>query len=269
MNLLSIILLGLVQGVTEWVPVSSKTQVTFVYLSFLHGNLDLVIPILIWVHLGTVIAATFYFRKEINGILREIKSKPFNYETYTTGRIGFLFAALLFTGIVGLPILFVEKKVLPSLDGTLLYILMGLGLIFTGILLLSQKKRSFRRQESVGLVDGVVTGLLQGLSSLPGVSRSGTTSTALIWRSFDAESAFNLSFLLSIPSVILADVIVYFGSATGNLSLTDGLALATTSLIFGYITLDVVLKLVKKVNIAYLVLALGVLAITAALFHGG
>ena len=70
---------------------------------------------------------------------------------------------------------------LPCLNGSSIFVLMGIGLILTGFLLFSQKKMQFRRSESVYWKDGVFTGLLQILSTLPGISRAGTTSTALIW----------------------------------------------------------------------------------------
>ena len=106
MDLFSIIVLGLVQGITEWIPISSKTQVTLVYLQFLGGSPSLVIPILLYSHLGTLFAASIYFRNEIRAIFGTILSNPFNYRTYATGKTGFLITALLFTGLAGIPILY-------------------------------------------------------------------------------------------------------------------------------------------------------------------
>ena len=269
MDFFSILLLGLVQGITEWVPVSSKTQVSLVYLQFLKGSPDLVLPILLYVHLGTLLAATIYFRKELADIIKEILAAPYSKKTYSHGRPGFIVSALFFTGLVGFPILYLEKKMLPSLNGAGLYLLMGAGLIFTGFLLLTQKKHHYKKQESVGFVDGIITGLMQGLSTLPGVSRSGTTSTALIWRSFDSESAFNLSFLLSIPTVAVTEVVLNLGDITSNLPLADGIGLAAVSFVFGYLTLDAILRLVKKINLAYLTLILGALIIAVAYFNAG
>ena len=112
MDLFSIIVLGLVQGITEWVPISSKTQVTLVYLQFLDGSPSLVIPILLYSHLGTLFAASIYFRKEIKAIFEVILSDPFDYRTYTIGKTGFLINALLFTGLAGLPILYIYRRLL-------------------------------------------------------------------------------------------------------------------------------------------------------------
>lgn len=269
MDLFSIIVLGLVQGITEWIPISSKTQVTLVYLRFLGGSPSLVIPILLYVHLGTLFAAIICFRKEIQEISGAVLSNSFNRRTYIDGKTGFLITALFFTGLVGLPILYAEKTVLPNLNGTSIFLIMGLGLILTGLLLLSQKKLQPRRSESVGWKDGIFTGFLQGLSTLPGVSRAGTTSTALIWRSFDSESAFHLSFLLSIPSVAMAEIVFYLGSQTGNLPTADGVSLAISSFFFGYLSLGTILHFVKRINIAYLAMLLGILIIIVAYLQYG
>ncbi|MEI7857274.1 MAG: undecaprenyl-diphosphate phosphatase [Methanomicrobiales archaeon] len=65
MDIVSLLILGMVQGITEWIPISSKTQVTFVYLIFLKGNISNILPILLYAHVGTLLAAILYFRMEI------------------------------------------------------------------------------------------------------------------------------------------------------------------------------------------------------------
>jgi undecaprenyl-diphosphatase len=269
MDWFSIVVLGLVQGVTEWVPISSKTQDTFVYLRFLGGSPELVVPILLYLHLGTLLAAAIYFRKELGRIIQEIAGKPMKTKTYTEGRNGYLLSALFFTGLVGLPILYAEKKLLPAINGAGLYFLMGAGLIATGAMLLTQRRMKSRHAGEVGLADGAVTGIMQGLSTIPGISRSGTTSTALIWRGFDSEGAFNLSFLLSIPTVALTEVLFYVAEGGMKLPLADGVALAAASFVFGYVTLDAVLRAVKKANLGVLSIALGAVIIFSALTNAG
>jgi undecaprenyl-diphosphatase len=269
MDWLSILLLGLVQGVTEWVPVSSKTQDTLVYLSFLHGEASLVIPILLYLHIGTFFAAVLYFRDDIRDMAREFHLRPVNARGLFRGRQGFLFTALLFTGIVGIPLLVLEKRSLSGLDTGLIFLVMGIGLILTGIFLLFQKGVKMRGREEVTWRDGVLTGLLQGLSVLPGISRSGTSTTGLIWRGFDSESSFHLSFLLSIPTVLLAELVFYVGGSLLAFSLVDGMLLSLASFVFGYLTIDAVLKVVKRVNLAYVALALGLIIIAASLAGAG
>ncbi len=268
MDFLSIVALGLTQGITEWIPVSSKTQDTFVYLTLLNGSGSLVVPILLYLHLGTLLAAIIYFSGEIKAILLAIAKRPASLRAYSEGKPAFIITSLIFTGIVGVPLLLLEKKVLPSLTGPLLFAVMAAGLLLTGFLLLKQRGRMERKESDANWLDGVLTGILQGFSVLPGVSRAGTSTTGLIWRGFDAESSFRLSFLLSIPTVMLAEMVFYVGGLM-SFPLYDGLLLAASSFVFGYLTLDSLLRVVKKVNMAYVAFALGILMLAAALLGAG
>jgi undecaprenyl-diphosphatase len=269
MDIVSLLILGIVQGITEWIPISSKTQVTFVYLTFFKGNISAVIPILLYAHLGTLLAAMLYFRKEIVCLGRAFSEKPFDIRCHSRGKTGFLFTALLFTALVGVPLLVLEKTFFPAFEAGLLYAVMGAGLIVTGLLLLSHKGTAARTTEEVTWKDGVLTGLLQGLSSLPGISRSGTSTTGLIWRGFDSESSFYLSFFLSIPTVFFAEILLYLNGGLVTFPLRDGIILFASSFIVGYLTLDSLLKIVRKVNIAYVVLSLGIIIIVVGLFGVG
>ncbi|MBM3229009.1 undecaprenyl-diphosphate phosphatase [Candidatus Parvarchaeota archaeon] len=290
MDLIQIIVLGLVQGITEWIPISSKTQDTLVFLKVFGGEPALVVPMLLYLHIGTLLAASVYFRRELLEILKTkvaylkaVSSRPADAIALTKsyvaqGRTGFLLSSLFFTGVVGVPLLLLEKNFFPNLDASALFLLMGLGLVATGALLLAQDGKRLRQAGTVGWRDGVMTGVLQGFSVLPGVSRSGTTSTGLIWRGFDTDTAFSLSFLLSIPTVLLAEIVlwagsIYFGgcgtggfACLGGLSLADGLLLSLSSFVFGYLALESILRAVKKVNLAYAALAWGAIIVLAAAF---
>jgi undecaprenyl-diphosphatase len=259
MDILSVILLGLVQAITEWLPLSSKTMDTLVYTEILGGSKASVVSVLLFLHVGTMLAATIYFRKEIALLAKNFLSAPTDVQKHKEGKIGFLVTALFFTGVVGVPILLLEKFVLPNLEGGALLSVMGAGLVLTGFLLTTQHKNMWRTAGSATWKDGVLTGLLQGLATLPGVSRAGTSTTALIWRGFDAESAFYLSFLLSIPTVFLAEVVLWL--AQGGISaipIGDGLALAAASFAFGYLTIEVLIKIAHKINVASLAFVFGI-----------
>jgi undecaprenyl-diphosphatase len=265
MDILSLLILGTVQGITEWIPISSKSQVTFVYLTLFRGNISSVVPILLYAHLGTLLAATLYFRREIICMIQEIRKTPCNIGCHAQGKAGFLFTALLCTGLVGVPLLVLEKKFFPTFDAGILYALMGAGLIITGILLLSHKGEKTRTVEEVSWKDGVLTGLLQGLSTLPGISRSGTSTTGLIWRGFDSGSSFYLSFFLSIPTVFFAEILIYAAGGLQEFPVSEGIILFLSSFVVGYLTLDALLKVVRRINIAYVVLALGIIIILVGL----
>jgi undecaprenyl-diphosphatase len=269
MDIVTIIALGLVQGITEWVPVSSKTQDTFVYLKLFNGDTANVVPILLYLHIGTVLAAIIYFRKELAAMATAFTQKPMDVKAHADGKIGFLFTSLLFTGIVGVPLLLLEKKFFPTLDAGLLFVLMGIGLAVTGVMLAIRKEGKERKVEEAGWRDGILTGLLQGLSVLPGISRSGTSTSGLIWRGFDSESSFHLSFLLSIPTVVLAELLLYVNGSLASFPISDGALLALFSFIFGYLTLGALLRLVRRINLAYVALALGLLMAVVGLLGYG
>lgn len=270
MDILQIIILGLVQAITEWLPLSSKTMDTIVYKDLFGGSPEAVVSVLLFLHLGTMLAATIYFRKEIFAVWGKFFRSPLPVRKHQNTEFGFVVTALLFTGLVGAPILLVEMLFLPTLDASALMLLMGAGLIVTGFLLTTQKKDRWRTIESVTWKDGILTGALQGLSTIPGVSRAGTSTTGLIWRGFNSESAFHLAFILSIPTVLIAEVVLW--AAQGGVSaipITDGLALAVSSFIFGYLTIKALLQVAHRLNIAWLAFAFGIMMVVFGLIGIG
>ncbi len=270
MEIFQIIILGLVQAITEWLPLSSKTIDTVVYTKFFGGTAETVIPVLLYLHIGTLLAATIYFRKEIAELAGKFLAAPTNTAEHAQSRIGFIITALFFTGLVGIPLLLLEKFVLPTLKADAFFAVMGTGLIATGFLLSSQHKKKWRMSQSSTWKDGVLTGIMQGFSILPGVSRAGTTTTALIWRGFDAESSFHLSFLLAIPTVLGAEVLLWFVQAgSAAFPMSQGLMLSTSSLIFGYLTIGALLKAAQRINVASLAFAFGIAMLAFALLGIG
>ena len=264
MDLLQIIFLGLVQAIAEWFPLSSKTMDTLVYTGLYGGANENVVSVLLFLHIGTLLAAIIYFRKELLLLSREVLRQPTAFQRHANSKVGYIVTSLFFTGVVGIPLLLLMKFVLPSLNATMLLSIMGAGLILTGFLLTTQHKHRWRFASTANWQDGILTGVLQGLSVLPGVSRAGCTTTGLIWRGFDAESAFNLSFLLSIPTVFLAEMLLWGAQAAtqpgiSTIPLSEGLMLAASSFVFGYITINALLRLAHRINVASLAFIFGIL----------
>jgi len=260
MDLLQIIFLGLVQAIAEWFPLSSKTMDTLVYTGLYGGANENVVSVLLFLHIGTLLAAIIYFRKELLSLARDVLARPTDFRHHAGTKIGYIVTSLFFTGVVGIPLLLLMHFVLPSLNATMLLSIMGAGLILTGFLLTTQHKHRWRFASTANWQDGILTGVLQGLSVLPGVSRAGCTTTGLIWRGFDAESSFHLSFLLSIPTVFLAELLLW-GAQMGvsTIPLSEGLMLAASSFVFGYITIDALLRLAHRINVASLAFLFGIL----------
>ncbi|VVC00358.1 Undecaprenyl-diphosphatase [uncultured archaeon] len=273
MDIIQIAILGIVQAISEWLPLSSKTMDTLVYTRFFGGGAESVIPLLLFLHIGTMLAAAVYFRDEIIRLAKKFLAAPTDWKAHSQGEIGFIITALFFTGVIGFPILVAEKYFLPQLDASALMVVMGAGLVITGFLLSSQAKKRWRNFEAATWKDGLLTGLMQGLSTLPGVSRAGTTTTALIWKGFDSESAFHLSFLLSIPTVFLAELVLW--AAQGGLAIpagftvTEGLMLAASSFVFGFLMLGALLKIAHRINVAWLAFAFGIMMLVVGLIGVG
>jgi len=260
MDILQILFIGLVQAIAEWFPLSSKTMDTLVYTGLYGGANENVVSVLLFLHIGTLLAAIIYFRKELALLAREVLREPAAFHRHANTKVGFIISSLFFTGVVGIPLLLIEHFILPSLNTNMLLSIMGAGLIVTGFLLTTQHKHRWRFASTANWQDGILTGVLQGLSVLPGVSRAGCTTTGLIWRGFDAESSFHLSFLLSIPTVFLAELVLW-GAQMGvsTIPLSEGLMLAASSFVFGYITINALLKIAHRINVASLAFIFGIL----------
>jgi undecaprenyl-diphosphatase len=273
MDVVQAIVLGIVQAISEWFPLSSKTMDTIAYTGVFGGEPGNVLPVLLFLHIGTLLAALIYFRKEILSLLREFLMAPADIERHAGTRVGFIATSIFFTGVVGIPLLLIEQFVLPRLQGDVLLTIMGAGLILTGFLLTTQHKHRWRASASASWQDGILTGALQGLSVLPGVSRAGCTTTGLIWRGFDAESAFHLSFLLSIPTVFIAEMLLWAAQlaqpGASTIPLSDGLMLAASSFVFGYITINALLKLAHRINVASLAFLFGIMMLVFGIMRMG
>lgn len=270
MDVLSAIVLGFIQAVTEWLPLSSKTMDAIAYTQFLGGKPEGILPVLLFLHAGTMLAAAVYFRKELFSIAGKFISAPTDIKGHARGETGFIISSLVFTGVVGLPILLLETFVLPGLEAGALFSLMGAGLILTGFLLTTQRKDRWRKADKADWKDGMLTGAMQGLSAIPGISRAGATTTALVWRGFDAESAFHLSFVLSIPTVFCMEVVVW--AARGGVSsipIADGIMLAVSSFVFGYLTIGALIRIAQRINLAAFAFLFGIMMLAFGLFGLG
>ncbi|PIT84112.1 hypothetical protein COU37_04980 [Candidatus Micrarchaeota archaeon CG10_big_fil_rev_8_21_14_0_10_45_29] len=289
MDLFSAILLGIVQGVSEWLPISSKTLDAFVFLQFLGGSAQEVIPILLYLHLGTLFSAIIYFRKKIMQIILEF-AKIRSIGQFKKSQASFYFFALLGTGIVGIPLLVLQKLYFSSLEAGALYAIMGIGLLLTAALLYLQKKKAHsasglhKQKNTINgekwakspakcakeatIKDGIFTGLFQGLSVLGGLSRSGTTTTALVFAKFEPKAVFELSFILSIPTIMCAEVLFYIlDGSFASFDISQGAALALSSFVFGYLTIDALIRLAQRINLAALAAIFGILMVLAGLLQ--
>jgi undecaprenyl-diphosphatase len=192
------ILLGILQGIAEWLPISSEGWLYIISVLLLRINPQEALSSALFLHLGTSIAAIFVLREDIKGILKKSGHGK-------EGDLGFfILSATIITCLAGIPLyLYLREFLLPS-SGKTLALAMGFILLLVG-LALKLVSSSQTKRRSFSSKYGTVVGLIQALSVLPGVSRSGITLAALISLGYGKES-LKLSFILGIPVTLGASL---------------------------------------------------------------
>ncbi len=232
MNLPQSIILGIVQGITEFFPISSSGHL--VIIQGLFGMKEPQLAFDIFLHIGTLISVLIYFRKDIIKIVTK--------DRFTAV---YLIAASIPTFIIGL----MFKDIVEELFARPRIV--GYALLATGVLLLSAafylRFNRTKEHKKIGIINSILIGAAQGVAIIPGISRSGATIVAGILSGIDKEEAVKFSFLLSIPAILGATIFKCqdIGSSLTSAALpyfiSGGLAAAIT----GIFSISVLLKAVK------------------------
>jgi len=177
------LILGIIQGLTEFLPVSSSGHL--VIAQKILGIADNQLLIILACHFGTLLAMVLFFFKDIVSLFK----KP--------GLIGHILVVTFITGIIG----FMGKDFFESLFASPRAV--SISLLVTGAVLIFSRnfQRGKRGINSIDIRDSLFLGLMQAFSIIPGISRSGMTISSLLFRNIDKESAFKLSFLAGMPAI--------------------------------------------------------------------
>ena len=199
MNILQSLILGILQGLTEFIPVSSTAHLLIGQkILGIPGN-DAVFSFLILVQLGTILALIIYFWNDLWALLKAFFSRPFSTPQ---NRMGWY---IIFATIPALVIGFLLKSAVEALFKTPLLEACIRLLITAGVLGMAEwLGRRNRSIEKMTWLDALFIGFAQVLSVFPGASRSGTTISAGMARGFDRPSAARFAFLMSIPVMLAA-----------------------------------------------------------------
>ena len=253
MQIWQAIVLGAVQGFTEFLPVSSSGHL--ILLQHWFGIEEGALFYSVMLHIGTLIPVVIVLWKEIIGLFK----KPFN-------KLFYLILATIPAGVVGLLLHFTVD--LDALFAEKIYLVGITFLLTAGELLFAEfysKKKTL--DNPIGVKNALMMGAGQALGVLPGLSRSGTTITfGTISKTEKSENA-NFTFLMSIPIIIAAALLEGYScvkEGAGDISVLPLLIGVLTAALCGYVAIKFMLKIIKKAN--YKWFSLYLLLISAATF---
>lgn len=259
MNFIQAILMGIVQGLSEFLPISSSAHLVFTsnFYKVFKGieivqssNEEVFFDIML--HLGTLIAVLIFFRKDVINILKAMLQalKTKNWSN-TEAKLGlFIVLGTFVTIALALPINEVAEKLVyaPSIVGILLFI--------TGFTLLYSEYKSKKieeKKQELNLKTSILIGLAQGLAALPGFSRSGWTIATGLFCGLDRITAARYSFLLSIPIILGASMVYPLVKIDIHEALQYNweaiIAGTLVSAVVGYICIKYFMKFISKFSL--------------------
>jgi len=206
MTYIQAIILGLAQGLAEFLPISSSGHLAL--LQYFFGvSSNNVLPFTVLMHLGTLLSVFIIYWKDIAALIKELiatikdicTGKGLRINANPTRRLGFMIiVATIPTALIGLLFEDYFNSLYSSLVG------ISLGLIFTGIILLVAEKMGKQDKTIMTMKfrHAVFVGIMQGIAICPGVSRSGSTLFGSLLSGLDRATAVKFAFLISIPSIL-------------------------------------------------------------------
>ncbi|ELY67345.1 undecaprenyl-diphosphate phosphatase [Natrinema versiforme] len=256
------ILAGIVQGVVEWLPVSSQGNLSL-FLTLAGTDPAVAVQLALFLQVGTTLSAATYYRDDIAAAVRAVPSwRPGDAYRGENAIASYVVVATLMTGLVGIPLYVYAVDLAGQLTGGVFIAVIGVLLVLTGGLQLVSESMSIGIRDAPTLLDSVLVGAVQGVAILPGISRSGVTTSALLFRSYDPPTAFRLSFLLSIPASLGAAALTVAGAGgLPGIALGPALVALSLSAVVGYCTIDALMKAVDRVPFWLVCFGLGTFAI--------
>lgn len=252
MELYQGIILGIIQGLTEFLPVSSSGHLVLGQIFF--GITESQLPFDISVHMGTLLAVLVVYASDIRAILvsvfgfisKAVSLKPMAHllkEDKNLQLAGLILIGSIPTAFIGLILKQFEHILFAS------EVLVGFMLILTGTILWTSKNFYFSKSKKDGfsIKKALIIGVGQGLAVIPGISRSGTTIALGMFLGLDRHNAAKFSFLLSIPAILGAQILSIKDMINSGLVIDSITIYATiVSFITGLLALKLLLSLVHS-----------------------
>lgn len=259
MNIFQAIILGIIQGIGEFLPISSSGHLEL-YKYFFNAK-DFPFIFDIFLHVATLLSLCLVFRKKIVGLilstLRFIVRKNSIDDKENLWLVALILIATLVTAIVG----FALKDLTKGLNIKAI----PLGLLITSVMLLISSKARLKEKPNLIRI-ALILGIAQGISVFPGISRSGMTISVLLMLGFLNEEVAETSFILSIPAILGALVLELHSSPIKSLEYLPILVGMLTAFIVGFFALTLLINLLKTKKIAYFAFYLLPLSIVLSIY---
>lgn len=261
MSILQGILLGILQGVAEFLPISSSGHLSVVQTLFGLEEVPLLFDV--FLHLATLLAVCLYFWKKIWSLLkvfgRWIARKPApEYQNTddilcgneTRGRKTII--AIILSSVVTAVLGIITSKLIPELS---VKFVCGGFLVTSALLIISaviEKKRAVQNVPSenngITIKQALFIGLMQGFGTLPGVSRSGSTIAGALFSKVDRKTAGDYSFIVSIPAILGAFLLELkdLGEVSSTIGFAPVLFGCIAAFVVGYLSLATLMKIIRK-----------------------
>ena len=250
MKILKYIILGIIQGFTEPLPISSSGHIRIIK-SIINDEVLSDLNFEIIVNFGSLIGIIILYRKEIisliNDFFRYIKTKSKKYE------VNYKYAWMIIVGTIPVTILGLFLKNILESNFTTKFI--GLALLFTSfILYLIKDKKGHKTKEKITIKDSIIIGLYQSIALIPGISRSASTIVGCMNQDLTRDDALNYSFMLYIPvsiaSFVLGITDIINSKNINNLIIPYFIS-ACFSLIVTYYSAKLFINIIKKGKLIY------------------
>jgi undecaprenyl-diphosphatase len=254
LSFIEAIILGIVQGLTEFLPISSTGHLTLAgkFMGLISDkNPEHWTSFIAVIQLGTMLSIFVYFWKDLWNILTEFLQQNLQRRVQyskqsTNSKLGWMI-------ILGtIPIVVIGLLFKDMIEGALtknLYVISGSLIVLAIILAAAEKTAKFKKDiEDITVLDSILIGLAQAVALIPGSSRSGTTITGGLFLGLKRDVAARFSFLLSVPAVLASGMLQLKESlAYINYDMAVSMIVATiVSGISGYLAIDFLLKFLKK-----------------------
>jgi len=253
-SILDAIILGIVQGITEFLPISSTAHLTITGKMMgvvSDKNPELWTAYIAVIQMGTLASILIYFYKDIINIIKAFFTENlFKRRTYKEQSLDSRLGWLIIAGTI--PVVVIGLLFKDIIEGALtknLYVISASLITLAVILFVAEKTAKFTKElKDVTMKDAIIVGIAQAFALIPGASRSGSTITGGLFIGFKREDAARFSFLLSIPAIFASGMLQFYQSLEHlNSNGLVSLAVATVvSGVSGYLAIDFLLKFLRK-----------------------